>query len=195
MDQLVVVPLQAAPDDVAWAATLDRVRSTWTGLRVALAQAGVGVAAAGAGEPLPLPFVALQEPAHGAAAHAVELLRWLGEQGASAARGQQASRDAEVLRQVVDDVAVIELCWLTLVGPRPPAACVADAAAWEAYSRARSAEPGLRSLGFDPSGMPRESADEAAARGLALLDAVAAGWTDEDRRAVERARVREPLAP
>ena len=198
IDELVVAPLKAAPDDVAWAATLDRVLATWGGLRVALAQAsiqplGVETIEEATRQVADLPLTLLPELAHGAAVYAIDLLAWLGDQTLAAVR-RRAPLDVDALQAIVQDVAVIELCWLTLVGADRPAVSVAETSAWEAYSRARSVGPSLRKLGLDLADIPRETADEAAARGLALLNAVATGWTDADRRAVEEARLRWPLS-
>ncbi len=198
IDELVVGPLKSARDDVEWAESVERVLPTWAGLRVALAQAGVqalGVETLeqATREIADLPLTLLPEPAHGAAVYAIDMLVWLAEQTLAAVR-RRAPLDVDALQEVIHDVAVIELCWLTLVGQPRPAASVAEAAAWEAYSRARPLGPLLRRVGLDETDMPVETPDEAAARGLALLGAVATGWTDADRAAVEAARIREPLS-
>ena len=198
IDELVVDPLKAARDDVAWADTLDRVLPTWAGLRVALAQGGIqalGVETleAATREVAELPLTLLPEPAHGAAVFAIDLLVWLGEQTLAAVR-RRAPLDLEALQAVVQDVAVIELCWLTLVGPKRPVAVVAEAAAWEAYSRARPLGPLVRRIGLDLAGCPTETPDEAVARGLAQVALVSTLWTSADTAAVEAARLREPLS-
>lgn len=136
IDELVVAPLKAAPDDVAWASTPDRVLATWGGLRIALAQAGIqalGVETIeeAARQVADLPLTLLPEPAHGAAVYAIDLLAWLGEQTLAAVR-RRAPLDIDALQAIVQDVAVIELCWLTLIGTDRPAVSVAEAAAWEA---------------------------------------------------------------
>lgn len=199
IDALVVEPLKTARDDVMWAEALDRALPTWMGLRVALAQAGIqalGVETleAASREVADLPLTLLPEPAHGAAVYAIDLLAWLGEQTLAAVRRRERF-DVVALQSLIEDVAVIELCWLTLVGPERPAPVVAEAAAWDAYSRARPLRSRLRRIGFDPAGLPVETPDEAVARGVALVDAVASGWTDADREAVESARIREPISP
>jgi hypothetical protein len=198
IDALVVTPLKAALDDVAWAATLDRVLADWGGLRVALAKAGgealgVHTIEGATRQGADLPRTLLPEPAHGAAVYAIDLLAWLGEQTLPAVP-QRVPPHVEANQSIVQDVAVIELCWLTLVGADRPRMSVAEAAAWEAYSRARSVGASLRTLGLDWADMPRETAGEAAARGLSLLNAVATGWTHADLRAVDEARRREPLS-
>jgi hypothetical protein len=197
-DELVVGPLKAAGDDVEWAETLDRVLPTWAGLRIALAQAGIqalGVETleAAAREVAELPLTLLPEPAHGAAVYAIDLLVWLGEQTLAAVR-RRAALDVEAVQAVVQDVAVIELCWLTLVRSRRPAAVVAEAAAREAYSRARPLGPLIRRIGLDLAGFPAETRDEAVSRGLAQVALVSSLCTSADTVAIEAARLREPLS-
>lgn len=191
--------MKSAPDDVAWSQTVERVLPTWLGLRVALAREGVAALGLDTleqaiGAVADLPLTLLPEPAHGAAVYAVDVLAWLASQAIGAPR-RGARIDVEALDVVLHDLAVIELCWLTLVGAPRPGAAVAEAASWEAYSRTRPLRAALVRIGLDTASMPVESPDEAVSRGLALLDGVATGWTDEDRRAVAEARLPEPLFP
>lgn len=198
IDELVVHPLKAARDEVAWNDQLEAVLATWAGLRVALAEAGIRelgplTIEEAARQVADLPLTLLPEPAHGAAVFSIDLLAWLAEQTFAAIR-RRAPLDIDALQACIHDVAMVELCWLTLVGDERPVPAVAEAAAWEAYSRARPLRALLLRVGFAREGMPTETADEASERGLAMLERVSGAWTDGDRAAVNAARLPDVLS-
>jgi hypothetical protein len=199
IDELVVEPLKKAVDDDAWHQVLVRVTPAWLELRLALGQASVNalgmealvdaVALASA-----LPLTLLPTPAYGAARYAVELLVWLSRSVFGAAASRPYVGDVYALHELVKEIAVMELCWLTLLGPERPNAQVAEAAAWEAYSRARPLGVIVRDVGLEFEGYPTETPEEAVERGLAQLERLSSGWTSAYTDAVESVQGRGSFA-
>lgn len=192
----VVRPLKAAGDDDAWAGALGEVLPHWLRLRISLVgtvielegeQALDGLEGA-ASQVQDVPLTLLPEPAHGAARYSIAMLGAICEAVFAAAR-RRKQVDWKLVEALVEDIAVIELAWFTIAGEDRPRAAVAEAAAWEAYSRARPLRTWLVRAGLDAAVLPREDADEARARGAAMLTRVARGWSDAEEEAVERARL------
>jgi hypothetical protein len=196
IDERVVRPLKEARDDLEWAEALDEVLDHWTRLRLSLVTAMVELEgesfldrfeeAVGLIEEIPLTL--LPEPAHGAARHVIAMLAGTCEAAIAAAR-RRRHVDCAFAETLVGDIAVIELAWLTLAGPDRPRASVAEAAAWEGYSRARPLRAWLVRAGFDVSSLPKEEPADAQARAAALLRRVSSGWSDEEQAAVAGARL------
>lgn len=188
VDRWVVDPLKASHDEDAWHSALVDVFPRWLGLRLELVRAGIAVFGLDELEEAiasldRLPLTLLPEPAHGAARFAVDHLRWLGLRGLAAARAG-IEPDSRVFGRLIDQVAVVELCWLTLIGPRRPCAQAAEAAAWEAYCRTRLLSQLVIEAGFGEADLPVESADEATERGRALIARLAGLWSPADTDAV-----------
>lgn len=194
MDATVVRPLKSAEDDVAWADALDRVLPTWRTLRLTLASA---IVAQGAQEwlahleALPeavaeLPLTLLPATEHGAAWYAIELLVATSAQALAAVRTRR-QLDHVLLEALLEDIAVIELAWLTLAGADRPHPSVAAAAAWEAYSRARPLRGMLVRAGFDTYSLPTETPDEARERATGMLDRLSGGFSETERNGIDEA--------
>jgi hypothetical protein len=198
VEERVILPLKQAEDELAWTERMEEVVGPWMELRIVLTAAAIRgfgpqkfESASRAIADLPLTL--LPEPAHGAALFSLEVVAWLIARTFAALRGG-APIDADVLAACVHDLAVIELCWFTLIGPERPVPSVAEAAAWEAYSRALPLRALLLRVGVPRDGMPVETPEEATARGLALLERVSSSWTDADTAAVEAARLPDVLS-
>lgn len=187
VDRWVVDPLKASNDEDAWHAALVDVFPRWLELRVEFAKAGIDALGLEALEEAVasldmLPLTLLPEPAHGAAMFAVDHVRWLAVRSIAAIRAG-TSLDVRSSRRLVHQLAVVELCWLTLIGPRRPQARVAEAAAWEAYSRTRQLALLSIEVGFGEVDLPTESAEEATERGHALIARLADLWSATDTEA------------
>lgn len=196
IESLVVHPLKRCSSEEDWADTIEAVLPVWTGLRIALTQAlldhhdvsrldeVVEYDAAQA------PLVLLPEPASGAVRYAIRVL----VAAITASAGDERHRppaDLDYLATLVESVAIIELCWLSLMGQPVPAREVAEAAAWEAYAQARPLREDLMGLGLDARLLPAEVPEDASARALCMLDRVCGGWTPAERAAVMGGLARE----
>jgi len=192
----VVGPLKAARDDVEWSDALESVLEPWLHLRLALVVASIELEGEGVLDEFEeavnkideVPLTLLPEPAHGAARYAIAMLGSVGA-GLIAATRRRKKLDFGLLEALLEEIAVIELAWLTIAGSDRPAALVAEAAAWEAYSRVRPLRVSLIHVGLDATLLPVEEPSDAMARAEELLGRVARGWTPEERAAVEQARM------
>lgn len=192
----VVRPLKEASDDLAWADALDEVLDHWVRLRLALVTAMLELEGEAILDRLEeaveliddIPLTLLPEPAHGAARHAIAMLAGTCEATLAASR-RRKHVDWALVEALIGDIAVVELAWLTMAGPDRPQASVAEAAAWEGYSRVRPLRAWLVRAGLDASALPREGAVEAQERAAALLLRVSTGWSDEEQAAVAGARL------
>ena len=192
----VVRPLKEAGDDLEWADALDEVLDHWIRLRLSLVTAMLELE----GEAIldrieeavdlidEIPLTLLPEPAHGAARHAIAMLAGTCEATLAAAR-RRKNVDWALVEALIGDIAVVELAWLTMAGPDRPRASVAEAAAWEGYSRVRPLRAWLVRAGLDASALPKEDPVEARERAAALLRRVSTGWSDEEQAAVAGARL------
>lgn len=196
IDERVVRPLKQARDDLEWADALDEVLDHWIRLRLSFVTAMLELEgeaildrfeeAVGVMDEIPLTL--LPEPAHGAARHAIAVLAGTCEATLAAVR-RKKHVDWALVEALIGDIAVVELAWLTLAGPVRPRASVAEAAAWEGYSRARPLRAWLLRAGLDASALPKEEPTEARARAAALLGRVSSGWSDEEQAALSGARL------
>jgi hypothetical protein len=192
----VVAPLKSARDDSDWADALDAALPTWLRLRLAFTVALLEVEGSDwidtleqAARSAPdVPLTLLPQPDYGAARFAIEMLAATSAQTLAAVRAGRRL-DLPLLEALVEDIAIIELAWMTLAGSQRPAPAVASAAAWEAYSRVRPLRGLLARVGLDPQRLPHEQPGEAAERALAMLRRVSGGWTDVERAAVATARL------
>ena len=125
------------------------------------------------------PLTLLPEPSAGAARYALRLLFWISEQILQMARHQRIP-DPKALEGLVEEIAVIELCWLTLLQEEPPPPAVAEEAAWEAYSRARALRRRLPFVGLNPDKTPREEPHQAGLRAAHMVDRMAAAWVPDE---------------
>lgn len=192
----VILPLKNASDEESWADTLDEVLEAWLRLRMAInatrveldgesVLATVDEIAAQIDE---IPLTLLPAPAHGAARYATSMLGGIARAVASAAR-RRSALDVERLQNLVETIAIIELAWFTLAGPERPRAAVAEAAAWEAYSRVRPLRALLARAGLDAAELPAEEPADAVERARAMLARVSRGWTEGVQAALESARL------
>lgn len=115
----------------------------------------------------------LCEPAAGAARFAQQMLLWLREETLQAARRGSPLLDESQFASIEEDIAGIELCWLTLLRVVPPPPAVAEEAAWVAYARARHLRWRLLDLGLERHRIPREDPEQAGLRARAMLERLA----------------------
>lgn len=192
----VIRPLKGAEDDEAWAATLEEVLEPWLRIRLAITSTLIELEGEIAFAMLDdtaraideTPLTLLPAPAHGAAYFATTVLSGIPRAIASTVR-RRGTLDVERLERLIEDIAIIELAWLTIAGPERPRASVAEAAAWEAYSRVRPLRASLARAGLDSSELPTETPDDAAERARAMLARLARGWTDAEQSAIDDARL------
>lgn len=180
-----VAPLKDAQTSEAWRAVYARSLPQWRKLRLAvsrdaLLRAELELDAPRAraqldklqGQAAQAPLTPLREPAGGAAQYARDLLFWVSESAHQAAR-QGVPLDGGQFSLIEEDIAGIELCWLTLLRGEPPRPAVAEEAAWVAYARARHLRHLLPQLGFSLHSLPQENPHQAHLRAAAMIDRMA----------------------
>lgn len=196
METHIVHPLKTAKDDEAWAETLDTVLQTWLRIRLAITTTLIELEGEAffamlddTARPIEeTPLTLLPAPAHSAARFATITLSGIQRAMASALR-RRRELNVELLEHLVEDIAIIELAWLTIAGPERPRASVAEAAAWEAYSRVRPLRASLSGAGLDTAELPTETPNDAAERAMAMLARLAHDWTDAEQAALDSARL------
>jgi hypothetical protein len=189
----IVQPLRGAKDELEWMGLFPAKLEEWLLLRSQLAYeirralSGETIAAAGRSG-LPPPVATIPEPARSAAVFAQALLQWLFGRVEGVTKNRRF--DLSTLAELVRDLAATELALLTVMDDmKAPQQDVAEAAAWEAYARARTLRGLAFGLGLGDERIPTESAVEKAARARAMLSRVSSGWSQAERKAVEDARL------
>lgn len=169
----ILAPMLASQDEVEWVEQMEARHEDWLRLRLELVlsvlpELELGEVEALNEEATQLPITLLPATAYVAARYAIELMAWLSNRLIRAAT-RRAPVDLRRMKELIEVMATVELCWLTLLGNPRPIPEVAEAAAWEAYSYTRPLAELMLSLGLDTRDMPAESPDEAVVRAEAML--------------------------
>lgn len=130
-----------------------------------------------------LPEAAVQNAVEkGALDFAKDVARWVSRFLTDQKLFPETVPELEKLHLISAQVNLLELAILSATAPENTPSEVVSCAVWEAYACARSLAGKLIGLGFSGERMPKETPEEIAVRSLAILDRVAADWTELERQ-------------